>query len=61
MQKKAISMPPLNSLTGDKIIVTLAYLGTVSPSHRGWIHIVLILTLFLPIVVHELVKRVKIS
>ena len=42
---------PWAPLTGDKIIVTLVYLGKMSPSHRGWIQIVLIWTLILPIVV----------
>ena len=41
---------PRTALTGDKIIVTLVYLGEMSPSHRGWIQIVLIWTLILPIV-----------
>ena len=42
---------PRTPLTGDKIIVTLVYLGKMSPSHRGWIQIVLIWTLILLIVV----------
>ena len=31
--------------------ITLVYLGNMSPSHQGWIQIVLIWTLILPIVV----------
>ena len=42
---------PWTPLTGDKIIVTLVYLVKMSSSHRGWIRIVLIWTLILPIVV----------
>ena len=42
---------PRTPLTGDKIIVILVYLGKMSPSHRGWLQIVLIWTLSLPIVV----------
>ena len=42
---------PRTPLTGDKIIVTLVYLGKMSPSHQGWIKTVLIWTLILPIVV----------
>ena len=41
----------LQLLWRDKIIVTLVYLGKMSPSHRGWIQIVLIWTMILPIVV----------
>ena len=41
---------PRTPLTEDKILVTLVYLGKMSPSHRGWIQIVLIWTLILPIV-----------
>ena len=42
---------PRTPLTGDKIIVTLVYLGKMSPSHWGWIQIVLIWTLILLIAV----------
>ena len=42
---------PRTPLTGDKIIVTLVYLGKMSPSQRGWIQIVLIWTLILLIVI----------